>query len=103
MKFTADEARKDYGLGTPESKDLPAYPYGLTLCLNDDSLKKLGISIPQVGTKFTLTAMVEVVSVHAQKEVDGDTNVGADLQITDMELTEGKTVDPKSLYPNSNY
>lgn len=83
--------------GQPVSGEAPMYPYGLTLCLNDESLKKLGMSIPLVGGKFMLTAMVECKSARAEKVQDGDTEVGADFQITDMELIAEGGKDPASM------
>lgn len=71
----------------------PAYPYGLRLCLNDEVLKKLGIStLPAINDRMVLHALVEVVSVSEYKsqEADGDTQESrsVDLQITDMELLQ---------------
>lgn len=88
MKMSDSEA-KAYVTGGPASPgDAPMYPYGLCICLNDESMKKLGLeNPPAVGTKLQLTALVEVVSVGSRKERDGDKHSNADLQITDMELS----------------
>ena len=68
--------------------NLPKYPYGLTLCLNSETLKKLGMATPPaVGSKLSLHAMVEVVAARQDKEQDGDVCASTDLQVTAMELT----------------
>lgn len=90
------EAAAEYSGATPSADNAPKYPYGLCLCLNDDAMKKLGLTtLPAVGSKMTLSAVVVVTSVGSSQQQDGDAEVRADLQITDMELapkTEGKSV-----------
>lgn len=56
-------------------------------------LLKLGISeLPPVGTKFTLTAIVEVTSNVSRENQEGrESNL--DLQITDMELNAAERTD----------
>jgi len=85
MKLTPAEAKQEAGIA-PADTDQPAYPYGLSICLDDEALAKLGIaSLPDVGTPFTLTARVEVCSTSQYQNQDGaDRNLS--LQITDMEL-----------------
>lgn len=86
MKQSA-EAAKEYA--TPAGGDAPAYPYGLLVTLNDESLKKLGLSTPPaVGTKMRMTALVDVTSASANATQEG-TEMRAELQITDMELSGG--------------
>lgn len=104
MKMSAEEAKEEYGIGSPtaEPGNLPKYPYGLSISLCDDSLKKLGMSSPPaVGTIMTLTAMVQVVSTGTNEQVDGDKESRAELQITEMSLDASgmKTTDmSKKLY-----
>lgn len=89
MAMTPEEAKQEYPatmVGEDATKDLPKYPYGLTVCLCDESLKKLGIAgMPAVGTKMTLNAIVEVVGV-SQDQRQGETESDMRLQITDMAL-----------------
>lgn len=87
MKLTPEEAKDEAGCCVPEPGEGPAYPYGLCLYLDDETLTKLGITtLPDVGTKMQLTAVVEVTSNSQRQTQDGKT-VNMDLQITDMELS----------------
>lgn len=65
-----------------------AYPYGLTVSLEEPSIKRLEISkLPEIGEKFLLKSIVEVISIsdHVNKD---ERNRCIRLQITDMELAE---------------
>lgn len=97
MKLSAAEAKAETMLGCgPDSDDQPAYPYGLSIQLDDETLAKLGITdLPPVGTVMQLTALVEVCSVSQYENQDGAEN-SMSLQITDMELANGNA-EPKSL------
>lgn len=80
--------------------DLPEYPYGLRLCLDNDTLKKLGIlKVPPVGSKMKLEAMVEVCSTSSYDTKEKGIINSMDLQICEMSLTGGKkAVDPNKMY-----
>jgi hypothetical protein len=84
-KMSPKEA-KEYTSG-PEPGDAPAYSYGTTLCLDDELLKRLGLSEPPaVGTVLSLSAKVVVTSTGVNQQQDGDKVARCDMQITDMEL-----------------
>ncbi|MDR8093064.1 hypothetical protein KPB05_37035, partial [Burkholderia gladioli] len=84
-KLTPAKAKQEAVIAQADT-DQPAYPYGLSICLDDDALAKLGItSLPDVGTPFTLTARVEVCSTSQYQNQDGADRI-LSLQITDMEL-----------------
>jgi len=86
MKQSAKEAG-DYPLAA--GGETPAYPYGLLVTLNDESMKKLGLSAPPVvGTKMRMSALVDVTSASANATQEG-TEMRVELQITDMELSGG--------------
>lgn len=94
LALSPDEAEKEYGdcCASPDGDSLPKYPYGLTLYLDDDTLKKLGITdLPKVGASMpaTITVMVTGTSQRAtQSSKDGETmRTCVDLQITDMDIT----------------
>lgn len=88
MQMSAEEAKEQCGMPSPGN--MPKYPYGLCLQLDDDALAKLGIQTPPVvGTKMMLTAVVEVTAVRSQQDQNGEDESSMDLQVTDMELASG--------------
>lgn len=96
MQLSASEAKAETYLGEPDTDDLPKYPYGLSLCLDDETLKKLGITdLPPVGTVMQLTALVEVCSISNYENQSGS-DKSLNLQVTDMELANGNT-EPKPI------
>jgi hypothetical protein len=100
MKLSADEA-KEMDSCVPTDGG-PAYPYGLAIYLNDEVLKKLGMStMPDVGTKLTLQAVVEVTG-NSQRQTQEGKTVCMDLQITDMELTAPAGDQAQRMYPGMN-
>lgn len=103
MKMDAAEA-KEYGGGAPSTSDMPAYPYGLCISLNDDAMRKLGMGLPTVGGKMLVTALVDVVSAGSEQTEGGGTKTRAELQITDMEVSPAPlALDAKKMFPNSGY
>lgn len=86
MKLSVAEAKAETMLGSSDD-DLPKYPYGLSICLDDDTLAKLGITdLPAVGSTMQLVATVEVQSVSQYENQKGADN-NLNLQITDMALS----------------
>lgn len=101
MKLSRDESDKAVAA---ESKpgDGPAYPWGLTIYLDTDTLKKLGYDTPPaVGSELSLNAKVTVTSVGVNQQQDGDKEQRAELQITDMELA-GAGPDAAAIFSNSD-
>ncbi|QCW21982.1 hypothetical protein JessAGP_052c [Caulobacter phage Jess A] len=94
MALTKAEAKEmEQGCVASEEgdSDLPKYPYGLTLWLNDDILAKLGMStpLPAPGTEMMLSAKVMVTGTSQRETLGGDPDMCLDIQITAMELTAG--------------
>lgn len=92
MKLSKAQAKEE--VATLYEPTPPEYPYGTRLCLDDDTLKKLGISDPpKVGAYVMIMAKAEVVSrseyesKHDGKATDSKS---CDLQITEMSIEEGK-------------
>lgn len=87
MAMTAEEAA-EYAGGAPVATnpgDGPKYPWGLCIDLNDEVLKKLGITeLPAVGTVFVIEAQAKVTSMNQSEQIDGDKEGRISLQITDM-------------------
>lgn len=77
--------------------DEPEYPYGLRIELRNDSLAKLGITeLPKVGSRMTLTAIVEVCGTSTCESRSGE-DLSLDLQITDMSLGTDEKKDAASI------
>lgn len=93
LQLSPAEAKKDAGLPLEASENLPKYPYGTSLSLDDDELKKLGITGEQkAGTKFIIAGMVEVVGYSKDVTQAGEREC-LRLQITELGLAKkGKTV-----------
>lgn len=93
MAYTkAEQKKRDKGMAVPQSfGDGPKYPYGLKLCLDEAILDKLDLdSLPKVGTRMVLSALVEVCSTSQRQESDGDKVRNLDLQIVKMGLGSNK-------------
>lgn len=87
--MNSSEDVKEYGASSTMMSDAPKYPYGLRLDLDDKSLKKLGIkSLPSVGDKMMIQALVEVCCVSERQELDEDSAMNVGLQITDMAIAD---------------
>ncbi len=101
MQMSAKQA-DDYAIPTSVQKDVPKYPWGLRLNLNDDVLLKLGIPLPEVSNTFTLVAFVEVTRASATEDQEGK-DLSCELQITDMRLIDTNTAPDKAakLWPDA--
>jgi hypothetical protein len=82
----------------PSEGDRPAYPWGLSVHLDDQSLSKLGLDrLPQVGKPVMIHALADVTNVSEQERVGADgkkeINRAVALQITNMGM--GHYEEPK--------
>lgn len=71
----------------------PPYPWGTRLCLDEDTIKKIGLDVTGLSagsSQLVLVAKVDVTSVRSEQETNSkggvETRRGVDLQITDMTL-----------------
>jgi hypothetical protein len=71
-----------------EHPEQPEYPYGLRVRLDNDSLKKLGITeMPAIDAEFKLTALVCVVEISQSDSQNSEEPYRSlELQIEQMEL-----------------
>ncbi len=78
----------------------PRYPYGLCICLEEESLQKLGIkNLPGVGESMMITAKVMINSTSENESQHSGIRRSLSLQITDLELgKQKKEVDINKLY-----
>jgi len=87
MKMTADQGGSYMTPQLAENTG-PKYPYGTTICLDAQTLRKLAIgegTIPEVGEQMMLNAQVEVISVRkSENQIEAGYEI--ELQITGMEF-----------------
>ena len=90
MAQSPEEMKREMPMPVAAKATAPTYPYGLTICLNDATLAKLGIDgdLPSVGDMIHLVAMATVTcaSETEQSSTDGgkETCRRIELQITHM-------------------
>jgi len=86
MKISRKNADTKTEAVGPAATDSPEYPYGLSVHLNHDSLKKLGLhkNPPQVGDKLHLHAHAHVTST--RQEANGEHHV--ELQLRKLDLKD---------------
>lgn len=104
LAMTKEEAKKEYGIEPNDADNLPKYPYGLSIHLDDDTLAKLGITdLPKVGTSMLAQITVTVTGTSqraTQSGKEGETmRTCVDLQITDMDLAPESKPAADVLYP----
>lgn len=87
MKNSKKKSKKDNSICCGPSDSGEAFPYGLRVDLNNDSLDKLGIdALPKSGKVMKMVAEVKVESTSERQERDGTANRSVGLQITKMSL-----------------
>lgn len=91
VEMSKEEA-KEYGGAVPASDaNLPKYPWGLCLELNDDTMAKLGMTeLPKVDATMLIEARVVVTSVGSSKQQGGDEEMRCSLQITELAVGADK-------------
>jgi hypothetical protein len=92
MAKTPDDVKKEIGNffpAPPTNPAVAAYPYGLSISFDEDTLEKLDIDeLPSVGEMIHLQAMAKVTSVsqNEREETDGTKKLccRVELQITHL-------------------
>lgn len=90
MKIDPKEREERYAATEPAKLDLPVYPYGLRVNLDEEALEKLDLSsLPEVGSSLTLVARVDVTDCSVHEHEQGGKkhkHKTLGLQITDLAL-----------------
>ena len=81
MKMSASEVKESNEVAS----DSPRYPWGLQLSLDDDSLDKLGIGLPDIGESMLVVAIARVESVSEHKN-GSETTRSVSMQIEKLSL-----------------
>lgn len=84
MKRTKKDKKKDEDVCCAPSSE-ETYPYGLRIRLDDESLTKLKMDLPKVGSTVKIEAQGEVVEV-SQHESDKRTNRHVEIQIEKLSV-----------------
>lgn len=105
MTLTAEEAKAQYGeCCAPDGgdDDAPKYPWGLSICLGDEALAKLGIGLMPVGTEVMIVAKATVTGTSSRQRQSGDNSQDMDMQITALDLSPTQA-DPMAKAANKLY
>lgn len=99
MALTAEEAKADYGECAPctsDGDDGPKYPWGLSLCLDQVALDKLGLSLLPVGSEVIIMAKAKITGTSSRERIKGEKREDMDIQITHLEIAQNLTSDERS-------
>ena len=102
MKRTTEEKKNNSPNEVASIDEQEDFPWGLRINLNKEEIKKLNISMPEVGTEATIMAKVKVVSVRESADAN-DTDRNIEYQITDIAFPT-QDEDPERanrMFPNS--
>ena len=80
MALSKKEAKESRPVATSDSNG-PRYPYGLEIRLDNESLTKLGMSLPKVGEYVKIRAEACVTSVSENESKGGKAQRSVSLQI----------------------
>lgn len=90
MAKTPEEVKKEAPAALAEMPPkVPVYPWGLSLSLDDDTLKKLGLEgeMPSVGEMIHLCAMAKVTSVSENETEDTKTGGKTTCRRVELQIT----------------
>lgn len=92
MKLSKKEAKDDLGMAVSESKG-PRFPHGLSISLDDDSMKKLGFEdLIAVGTKMIIVGVGKVTNASENRRQNGvDRHVTIQLEKVEIEPFDKNT------------
>lgn len=95
MKMSKKDAKRESSV---EADDGPRFPHGLTIHLDDDSMKKLGFdSLPDVGEQFIVAGVGPVQNANESKRQKGvDRSMSIQLQKIEIGPVDGDDEDSLS-------
>lgn len=108
MSLTPEEAKAQYGMGAVAAggdadDDAPKYPWGLDICMSDETLSKLGIGLMPVGTEIMIMAKATVVGTSSRQTQSGGAHQDMDVQITAMDIQPAQGPDVMTRAASSIY
>lgn len=92
MKLSKKDAEEEFEV---KAEDRPRFPHGLTLRLDDDSLKKLGITkLPSVGDEMIVVGIGRIQSSHENRRQSGvERSVSIQLEQLEVGPVDDKNTD----------
>ena len=81
MELSKKEAKESNTPTALGDSNAPRYPYGLEIRLDNESLTKLGMSLPKVGSYVKIRAEACVTSVSENESKGGKAHRSVSLQI----------------------
>lgn len=88
VKLTKSEAKKRNSPMATSSA--PSYPWGLSLTLEDEALKKLKLAtLPTVGSEIYFVACAKVTRAEQSHSEGGKLSRSVSLQVTELALAKG--------------
>jgi hypothetical protein len=104
FKTTAKQMGINLNEGTLNKAEAPEYHYGLRICLSEDMIKMMGFKdeLPEVGSTMKMKALVEVCCTSENESKEYGLSRSMDLQITEMELDQGKKTDHEKVLYGKN-
>lgn len=90
LELSKAEREKEAEGSCAPAAERPLFPYGTSMYLGDEALKKLGITeMPSVGTVLNITAVAKVTGT-SEREYEGGSHSTLDIQFTKMACEEGE-------------
>ena len=88
LKLTKADREKLNSLGPQPVRDNdgPEYPYGLSISIDTDLIKKLGIEAMEVGDTVMVHAMGKVVRKSVTEKGDSDKATSIEIQLQQMSI-----------------
>jgi hypothetical protein len=96
LAYTPKEIKEEKAEYSTIVNDVPKYPYGLSICLNEETLSKLGKTINdfQVNSTITIPCTLLVTGVSSRKNSSGAEEQEVSATITDMDIPDAQGKDP---------
>lgn len=102
LKYTkADIAEEAKEMKVGATPDLPQYPWGLQIRLEDEELTKLGVQTPGVGDEWHIVCTACVTAVSETQMADGEQERCVTLQIEMMAVVDQESAADEAMEDES--
>ena len=83
-----DSNTKEVGNAPLQTDSKPKYPYGLSITLDSDTVKKLGLEDCTVGTEYDIEGKMKCTNMSENENEDGSYNQTMTMQITSLDCED---------------